>query len=478
MVNNSTTLHYLGVTLDGKLTWEPHIRYISGRAALALNALRALAKVSYGANPGTLMIVYKGLIRAILEWASILYASARQSLLVILDRVQYAAIRIILGFMRSTPIPILLSEAGEPPLTYRRSLLLNRNAVRLVSWNDNPVLPRLLKLRMLSEKRRGIPKYVAGFPLLQSLDSALELQGGTKKPSRPSNFDVSWSDLVFDLDLMLDSEMGGEIGLADSPDILLNCRLSSRFPMSTVFYTDGSYKKSTGRAGSGVFAPAINFKQGTKLISCNSAYMAELQAVYRTLRYVEDLKIRKAVICTDALNIINDLKSRINGRELVPIVYGIAVISIKLLKAGYELNFVWIPSHRNISGNVEADKQAKTARDFDIGKFTGFSAADNRTIVDEDFKATTKHLWPFFPEARVKQKYFNYVSAKSERPWFHNLDLPRKTICLINRLRSGHVCTGELFQRFGWNIPYLCKCGYETSSLQHYLYDCALFNES
>lgn len=138
-IPNTPTLFYLGVILDSKLTWEPHIRYIEGKASQSLNVLRTLAKVTYGADPGSMLMVYKGFPRALLEWGSILIAGANKTTLRRLDKVQNSALRIAMGCMRTTPIPILLSEAGESPLGLRRSLHLNRNALRLSSWSGNPV---------------------------------------------------------------------------------------------------------------------------------------------------------------------------------------------------------------------------------------------------------------------------------------------------------------------------------------------------
>lgn len=108
----SPTLRYLGVVLDANLSWQSHIEMISGIAVAAVNVMRVLAH---------------------LEWAALLFDEAREHLLKRLDTVQYSELRLALGCMRITPIPKLLSEANEVPLAVRRSLLLNRNAIRMGS---------------------------------------------------------------------------------------------------------------------------------------------------------------------------------------------------------------------------------------------------------------------------------------------------------------------------------------------------------
>lgn len=73
----------------------------------------------------------------------LLTLSSARSRLVGLDRLQYDALRIASGCMRTTPISILLSEANEPTLELRRSLFLNRNSIRIASWADNPLLHKI-----------------------------------------------------------------------------------------------------------------------------------------------------------------------------------------------------------------------------------------------------------------------------------------------------------------------------------------------
>lgn len=161
MVSNS--IPYLGVFINVKLTWKDHINYIVAKALVAVNAFRALAMVSWRANPEILLRVYKGLIRAHLEWGAVLYAGATLNFLKGLDRVQYKALRTALGCMKTTPIPILLAEAKEPPRGGRRKWIIEKYTIRILLWRDNPIAPRI---RGLKERIQGIKcclKYLKRF---------------------------------------------------------------------------------------------------------------------------------------------------------------------------------------------------------------------------------------------------------------------------------------------------------------------------
>lgn len=83
---------YLGIFLDSKLSWKQHADFIAAKALKAINVLKVLRGVSKGANPATLLSIYKRLIRAHLEWGSILFAGASKCTLEKLDKVQYGAL--------------------------------------------------------------------------------------------------------------------------------------------------------------------------------------------------------------------------------------------------------------------------------------------------------------------------------------------------------------------------------------------------
>ena len=70
------SLKYLGVVMDARLTWVPHIKYIANKATRATNVLRVIARVSLGANTALLLTVYRNLVRAYLEWGAPLFRCA------------------------------------------------------------------------------------------------------------------------------------------------------------------------------------------------------------------------------------------------------------------------------------------------------------------------------------------------------------------------------------------------------------------
>ena len=67
LVTEESSIKYLRVVLDSRLTWASHVKYIAGRAFGAVNILKVMSRVSWRADPVVLLTSYRGFIRAILE---------------------------------------------------------------------------------------------------------------------------------------------------------------------------------------------------------------------------------------------------------------------------------------------------------------------------------------------------------------------------------------------------------------------------
>ena len=121
-----------------KLTWNDYIRYVITRCSKRINLLRALTGTDWGANKKTLIMLYRSLIRSIIDYGSIAYDSASESSKRLLDQIQSKALCICCGAMIMTPVAALQVECGEVPLGLRRRELQLQYAVKLRANPDNP----------------------------------------------------------------------------------------------------------------------------------------------------------------------------------------------------------------------------------------------------------------------------------------------------------------------------------------------------
>ena len=133
---------FLGVIFDNtcKLTFLPHIRYLKEKCVKALNLLRVVAHTSWGADQHTLLHLYncRSLVRSKLDYGSVVYGSARESYLRILDPIQNHALRLCIGAFRTSPASSMCVQANEPSLHIRRRMLSIQYSIRLGSSPSNP----------------------------------------------------------------------------------------------------------------------------------------------------------------------------------------------------------------------------------------------------------------------------------------------------------------------------------------------------
>ena len=81
---------FLGVTLDTRLTWNPHLE-----ATRKLAIMEKLAGNTLGANSAILKQVYTGAVRPVIEYASTTWDTASKTNKSKLDRAHYMGLRIM-----------------------------------------------------------------------------------------------------------------------------------------------------------------------------------------------------------------------------------------------------------------------------------------------------------------------------------------------------------------------------------------------
>ena len=64
----------LGVTLDSKLTWKPHITRITRKATTALMQCRQIVGKTWGIKPSMMKWIYSAMIRPIMSYACVSWA--------------------------------------------------------------------------------------------------------------------------------------------------------------------------------------------------------------------------------------------------------------------------------------------------------------------------------------------------------------------------------------------------------------------
>jgi hypothetical protein len=151
---HASTFKYLGVFFDCGLRWSTQTKYVKRRGLQRINLLKSLAGVSWGAHPSCMLLLYRGLIGPVLENGSVCYAGMAGTHMLLLEHIQYRALRIIsICLMGSTPNNSLGVLSGIPPLRHRMFYLNFRYLVNIFQKNGHPLHDRLENLNDLSPQK-------------------------------------------------------------------------------------------------------------------------------------------------------------------------------------------------------------------------------------------------------------------------------------------------------------------------------------
>jgi hypothetical protein len=96
------TVRFLGLVLDSRLIWEPHICQLHTKCQQSLNILHILTGTSWEVGRMTVFRLCCCLIHWRLNCGYFIYASASKRILCVLDRIHNSAIRLCTGAYRTS----------------------------------------------------------------------------------------------------------------------------------------------------------------------------------------------------------------------------------------------------------------------------------------------------------------------------------------------------------------------------------------
>ncbi|XP_043480509.1 uncharacterized protein LOC122510137 [Leptopilina heterotoma] len=435
VVSAQTDMTYLGIILDKKLTWQKHIREISQKATKTLNLIKSMTRISWGANPSSMLTVLKSLTRSHLEWGSQFFADSAQCNLGPLDRIQNQSLRIILGCMKSTPISILLSESNISPLSIRRTLINRRHMIRNLSWTLNPLSTSLHCLQDRIGINVLVPNPSSGIrsSLLVSFGDVSQIMskcGRTKKPSL--QYEMSWDELTRHVEVDLQS--GLEIKSHSSPPQAFSELLQTKYENYIDIYNDGSHDPVKSSSGASFVIPKLNINFSVRLSGLMLIDSCELYAILSAVKEAVRLNLDNVLIISDSQNALNEIKHRMSNSLPHPLLKRIITGIITLIDRGSGVSLVWIPSHSGIRGNELADGWARNALSLPFGNLQGGPPRDLLQMINKDYEHWLNLSWPYSFTTPLTNKYFNYITVKTKRPWFRGVESSRRNINTITRL--------------------------------------------
>ena len=448
---------FLGVKLDTRLTWKPHIEDMEAKGIRKLGLLKKLSGTTWGANTKVLKTVYTGTVRPVLEYGASAWGTAAKTHTNKLDKVQNIGLRTVLGAMKTTPIATMEKTSGIEPLEHRRQAKLLIHAEKIKRLPDHPLHDRLQDLTKNRLKRKSLNHLVKEQQRSQA--DILTADPALCERLVPTHWPPD------SLQAEVRTEIPGIIVKEKQCDAALRAltleEIDRSYPTATWtrIYTDGSAENATRNGGCGVYIkrpgmPPLSMSAPSGRLCSN--YKAEVLALHNATETIRlwDSKPKKAVFFSDSLSALQALTTAEPDQSL-----RMLISSINILSQTTKIVLQWIPAHTGIGGNEKADRLAKA----------GSREEQPQTILS-------------YQEVRtlIKNKSKGFIKNKNEgynphQDALHHLSRQEETT--IFRLRTGHCGLNSHLKRIGVKPSPICPCGEADQTPQHVLQSCPLFLE-
>ena len=473
----------LGVIIDDKLSWQPHINDLLTKCFQALNILKSICRVWWGADPLTCLMLYKALVRSRIDYSSFLFANTADSRWKKVERIQNSALRLILGAFPSTPIPALQAEAGVPPLRVRAQLLADKYILKNLSKQHHPLMGqlRIIKQNLLINSpywlSHNVPLLVISYSRYEAHINSLKVY--SVLPCFMGPVELLQHHIP---------TLCSPVSQVDRNVTNLPCQISLKFiddnvPNFKRIFTDGS--KTKEGVGAAFWDQYSNFDGKYKLQKICTIFTAEAFAISRALSHIGNSDVNSYAVLTDSKSVVQALQGDLLNANTNFLLHEIKIKHMHLKNRGFKITIIWIPSHCSIAGNDRADELAKDA--IITGTTTDFKPpySDYLSLANLHLKSSWRENWQLSWEAithRRKPEFANQPSWYQQvqpslpdnplEPWFKNINRTREFYSTITRLRIGHCCAPSHIKRIDIDPEASCECGLLAATLQHMVFEC------
>jgi reverse transcriptase-like protein len=246
-------VRWLGVFLDSKLTFKPHIQRKAVAATAAFQRLQSLGNTQRGLSTAALRQLYLACVTTIADFGAQLWwkgSQTHKSHFKPLEQLQNRALLRILGAYKGSPSRALEVEGSIMPVSIRLEKLYNSYNLQILWFLLQHQLKTILYSASYSNQledkvSENIPIFRILEPKTQLLATACRLQSlvpywALEAPS--AHWKTPWS-----------TRLDAEIEISDLPkslaakahlQLLKTLNIDLEFDLSAVYYMDGSQKPS------------------------------------------------------------------------------------------------------------------------------------------------------------------------------------------------------------------------------------------
>lgn len=253
-----------------------------------------------------------------------------------------------------------------------------------------------------------------------------------------------------------------------------------------IIFTDGSRREGNKSTGLGLVVHGRNTGFTMSIDARCSVYSAESLAVEKAIGFaIENNWYSDLLILSDNQGVIQDVGSNKLAINKHRVTFQIREKIFEYLGRAREMGNTevklvlgWVPAHRGIVGNEDADEIAKGATEEPKDPRIMVPPRDWRSLVKEKLWKSSNAILE--SEGSLKGiKYFSSMYRKDKKkPWFSNISLERGLVNMINRLRANHYNLNESLFRKNYIDSPRCECGAESQDIDHVILRCVQHDDA
>ena len=455
----------LGLVLDcPQLNFREHIKKLRIDCIERLNLMKVIASNKWGAQYQILRSFYIAYIRSKINYASLIYASAKDYLLRKLEVIQNSALRLMLGAQRSSPILSLQAETAIPPLTLYGGYNNLKQYIRLKCKPSAVNTMNILEIDKTSTPVLNTFRY-------RYHKWREKLQVGMIRRSDLCSHDIPPWQTVRSFIVE-----GAEIRDNNNFQWYMN----ENFREYLHIYTDGSKMTIDNEISTAcaIYNRAQNQITCWKLRKDHSVIASELFAILKALQFINDTdKWGKYIILTDSYSSLQIIENP--GKNYSAVVGQISHYLGELNRTGAVL-LHWVKSHINIPGNEIADKAAKLAHSNDRTELYGLEDTEYISILKTLFYKYFDNYWKETTTDTGKGLFLRNVRSEINYKCLTKHISHRKSQVVFHRLRIGHLNLQTHLYRIQRAEDNLCQnqiCNENQipETVDHYLLECPAY---
>ena len=445
-------IKYLGVILDNKLSWKPHIKRATEKATMAMAQCRKMIGKTWGLNPRVCKWIYTAIIRPIVSYGGLVWGKCLETLenMEMLNKLQRKGCLSILNALKSTPTEGMEIIIGITPLHLHIKTTIIMSYTRLVAsgnWTAKQGEP-------LSQKSHSktIERWCKKIPEIKFPRDKL-----INKVHMKTQFQTEILPRETIRTLI--------IPLTPSASDVVNC------------FTDGSKNESSSGAGFIVRGSGIKLQGFLNLGIHSTVFQTELVALKLFAQKLIEKNTKEKIIqvYTDSQASIRALGKYETTSKCVLECKRV----LNELSTNNELKINWIPGHEGFNGNEIADRLAN------IG--TNMETPDSDPL-KPDIPVATSVIKAFVTSWETKRHQENFYLTNKYRQtkiFLPNVDrnvwkdisrLNRKETRLITQILTGHSDLNyHLHKRKLIESPICDLCEESEETSMHFIGQCPYY---